>query len=428
MGKAVRLGIAGLGTVGAELVAILQRQQQLIHQRAGTALEIAAISARSKSKDRGVDLSNYRWHDDPMDIATSDDVDIFVELIGGTDGPALNACLAALESGKHIVTANKAMLAIHGQKLAELAESNHRNINYEAAVAGGIPCIKALREGLAGNQITRVLGVMNGTCNYILTRMEEAGLSYRAAFDEADALGYLEADPNLDVGGIDAAHKLAILSALAFGNTVNFDAVELQGIDRISALDIKAAHEMGYRIKLLGVAQQSGDAISQTMQPCLVPMNTPLAQLSGGTNMVIMEGDSVGQIAMRGAGAGAGPTASAVLGDIIDITKGFVQPVFGVPASDLQNRDSLPVEQDAPYYLRLSLQDKAGVMAKITHAIADHGISIDRMRQKSHQDDSAPVIILTHPTSASSIAQAMASINNTQLCADAPVSLRIEQL
>ena len=428
MTSTLRLGIAGLGTVGAELIAILQRQEQIITSRAGRKIAITAISARSRNKDRGVDLSPYDWVDDPVALAKRDDVDVFVELIGGEDGVAKDACIAALQAGKQLVTANKAMLAIHGQALAELAERNQCTLNYEAAVAGGIPCIKALREGLVGNQITRVIGVMNGTCNYILTRMEDADLSYKAAFNEADSLGYLEADPTLDIGGIDAAHKLCILAALAFGTQVNFKDAQLQGIDMVSADDIQAAREMGYRIKLLGVAQLANGGLSQTMRPSLVPITSPLAQLDGGTNMVIYEGDNVEQIILRGKGAGAGPTASAVLGDIVDISKGFTQPVFGQPANTLRKLNPKNTIHDAPYYLRFSLHDRAGAMAAITGAIAKFDISIDRMRQKHHDNESAPVIMVTHPTSQSAINYAIDAINKTEFCTTAPVSLRIENI
>jgi homoserine dehydrogenase len=269
MSDPLRLGIAGLGTVGVGVIRIIRKQAALLEARTGRRITISAVSARSKDKDRGVSLSDYAWEDDPVALATRDDVDLFVELMGGEDGPAKNATEAALKAGKDVVTANKAMLAIHGQSLAELAEAANRAIRYEAAVAGGIPVIKALMEGLAGNQITRVMGVMNGSCNYILTRMENSGKTYQEIFAEADGLGYLEADPQLDVGGIDAAHKLAILSAIAFGTRVNFDGIQLEGIERVSIEDIRAAADMGYKIKLLGVAQMTGRGLEQRMQPCL---------------------------------------------------------------------------------------------------------------------------------------------------------------
>jgi len=322
----LRLGIAGLGTVGVGVLRILRQQAPLLTARAGRPVVLSAVSARTRDKDRGVPITDYAWEDDPVILATRDDVDVFVELMGGSDGPAKAATEAALKAGKDVVTANKAMLAHHGQALAELAEAQGAVIRYEAAVAGGIPVIKALMEGLAGNEISRVMGVMNGTCNYILTRMQSAGLSYEEAFAEADGLGYLEADPELDVGGIDAGHKLAILAALAFGTQVDFAAVQLEGIGAITIDDIRQAADMGYRIKLLGVAQMTGRGLEQRMSPCLVPDSSPLGQLEGGTNMVVLEGHAVDQIVLRGPGAGEGPTASAVMGDVMDIARGLRLP------------------------------------------------------------------------------------------------------
>ena len=294
MTEPLRLGIAGLGTVGVGVVKIVRQQAALLELRTGRKIEISAVSARTKGRDRGVSLSGYAWEDDPVALATRDDVDVFVELIGGDVGPAKDATEAALKAGKDVITANKAMLAMHGQALAELAEEKGAVLRYEAAVAGGIPVIKTLMEGLAGNEITRVMGVMNGSCNYILTRMESAGLSYEEVFAEADGLGYLEADPSLDVGGIDAAHKLAILSSIAFGTKVDFDGIDLEGIERVSIDDIHHAADIGYKIKLLGVAQITGRGLEQRMMPCLVPESSALGQLDGGTNMVVLEGDEVG--------------------------------------------------------------------------------------------------------------------------------------
>ena len=317
----LRLGIAGLGTVGVGVLKMIQKNAALITQRTGRAVTVSAVCAQSRGKDRGVDLSGYAWEDDPVVLAKRDDVDVFVELIGGSTGPAKQATQAAIAAGKDVITANKAMLAEHGHSLALSAEAAGRVIRYEAAVAGGIPVVKALTEGLAGNEIQRVLGVMNGSCNYILTRMEDAGMTYEEVFAEADGLGYLEADPNLDVGGIDAAHKLAILAAIAFGTEVDFASVVIEGIGAITIEDIHAAADMGYRVKLLGVAQQTGRGLEQRMTPCLVPANSPFGQLQGGTNMVILEGGDVGQIVLRGAGAGEGPTASAVMSDVLDLAR-----------------------------------------------------------------------------------------------------------
>ncbi|MGR3492673.1 MAG: homoserine dehydrogenase, partial [Shimia sp.] len=387
----LRLGIAGLGTVGVGVIKMVRQNAKLLSARTGREITISAVSARTRDKDRGVPLNRYDWEDDPVALARRDDVDVFVELMGGSDGPAKAATEAALAAGKHVVTANKAMLALHGQVLAEAAEGAGAQLRYEAAVAGGIPIIKALLEGLAGNEITRVMGVMNGTCNYILTRMETAGLPYEEVFAEADALGFLEADPTLDVGGIDAGHKLAILSSIAFGTQVDFDGVALQGIDRVTIEDIRQAADMGFRIKLLGVAQMTGRGLEQRMTPCLVPASSPLGQLEGGTNMVVVEGDNSGQIVLRGAGAGEGPTASAVMSDICDIARGTALPVFGQPAATLTKASRAKAVTPAPYYLRLSLTDRPGALAKVAGALGEAGVSIDRMRQYGHDDGTAPV-------------------------------------
>ncbi|PKP68528.1 MAG: homoserine dehydrogenase, partial [Alphaproteobacteria bacterium HGW-Alphaproteobacteria-5] len=302
MSEPLRLGIAGLGTVGIGVVQIVQRHGDLLARRAGRPVVISAVSARDRGRNRDADLSGYAWEGDAVALARRDDVDLLVEVIGGQDGIARAATEAAITAGKDVVSANKALFAHHGQALAEAAEARGRVIRFEAAVAGGIPVVQALAEGLAANRITRVMGVMNGTCNYILTRMESAGLPYEAVFEEARQLGYLEADPELDVGGIDAAHKLSLLAAMAFGTRVAFGAVECEGIGRISIDDIRRAADMGYRIKLLGVAQLTGRGLEQRMSPCLVPADSPLGQLQGGTNMVVLEGDAVGQIMLRGAG------------------------------------------------------------------------------------------------------------------------------
>ncbi|MDF1716303.1 MAG: homoserine dehydrogenase [Antarcticimicrobium sp.] len=428
MTNALRLGIAGLGTVGVGVVRILRKQTRLLEARTGRRIEISAVSARDSGKDRGVNLSAYAWETDPVALARRDDIDVFVELMGGSEGAAKDATEAALASGKHVVTANKALLALHGQALAEQAEAAGLSIRYEAAVAGGIPVIKALAEGLAGNEITRVMGVMNGTCNYILTRMEATGQGYNALFEEADKLGYLEADPNLDVGGIDASHKLAILAAIAFGTRVNFDGVEIEGIQRVTLEDIRQAADMGYRIKLLGVAQRSPRGLVQRMQPCLVPADSPLGQLEGGTNMVVIEGDAVEQIVLRGPGAGEGPTASAVLGDICDLARGCHMPVFGQPATTLEKAKAAQTGLPAPYYLRMSLLDKPGALAKIASILGEAGVSINRMRQYGHSEAAAPVLIVTHKTTRAALNQALEAMGKTDVMAGEPVALRIEHL
>ena len=426
MSEPLRLGIAGLGTVGVGVVKIVRQKANLLAARTGRPVVITAICARNKDKDRGVNLSAYAWEDDPVALAKRDDVDVFVELMGGADGPAKAATEAAIAAGKDVVTANKAMLALHGQQLAIAAEEAGRVIRFEAAVAGGIPVVKALTEGLAANQIERVMGVMNGTCNYILTRMQSAGLPYDEVFEEANQLGYLEADPNLDVGGIDAAHKLALLASVAFGTKVAFDDVDLEGIGQITIEDINQAADMGYRIKLLGVAQITARGLEQRMSPCLVPENSPLGQLEGGTNMVVLEGDHVGQIVLRGAGAGEGPTASAVMSDVLDIARGIRVCTFGQSAKTLETTKAAKSTTPAPYYLRMQLHDKPGALAKIATALGEAGVSVDRMRQYSHETSSAPVLIVTHKTTRANLDQAIQNFDATGVLASPPVTIRIE--
>ncbi|MGE4611764.1 MAG: homoserine dehydrogenase [Paracoccaceae bacterium] len=426
MTKPLRLAIAGLGTVGAGILKIVQQHGDLLAARAGRPVEIVAISARSRSKDRGVGLSGYAWEDDAVALARRDDVDVLIEVIGGEDGPAKATVETALKNGKHVVTANKALLAIHGQDLAMLAEENGVALRFEAAVAGGIPIVKALTEGLAANKIERVMGVMNGTCNYILTVMEHTGADYADVLRDAQELGYAEADPTVDVGGFDAAHKLSLLAATAFGTQVDFDGVKIEGIERISLTDIKDTADMGYRIKLLGVARMNDDGLEQRMQPCLVPATSALGTLEGVSNMVIVEGDHVGQIVLQGPGAGEGPTASAVMGDVIDIARGLNIPAFGQPAKTLTKAQRSTTGADAEYYLRFSLADEAGVMAAVSATLGEHGVSINRMRQYDHDDDMAPVIIVTHKVSRTKLDNALGVIAAMDVSLEKPIAIRIE--
>ena len=428
MTQALRLGIAGLGTVGVGVVKIIRRHAELLQARTGRPIEIAAVSARDQNKDRGINLSGHAWETDPVALAQRDDIDVFVELMGGDNGPAKASVEAALDSGKDVVTANKALLAIHGQALAERSEAAGRVIRFEAAVAGGIPVIKSLTEGLAGNDITRVMGVMNGTCNYILTRMQSQELGYNVLFDECAQLGYLEADPNLDVGGIDAAHKLALLASIAFGTKPNFNGIEIEGIEHISLDDIHQSDDMGYRIKLLGVAQRTPRGLEQRMQPCLVPSDSPLGQLEGGTNMVVIEGDAVEQIVLRGPGAGEGPTASAVMGDVCDLARGLRISTFGRPATTLVDAKPAITGLPAPYYLRLGLLDKPGALAKVAAILGDAGVSIDRMRQYGHSESTAPVLIVTHKTTRATLDVALEELRGTDAVSGEPIALRIEQV
>ena len=426
MTKPLRLGIAGLGTVGVGVIKIVQNKLSLLKARTGKQILISAVTAKSKTKDRGIDLSSYQWERDPVSLANREDIDVFIELIGGHEGAAKEAVEIAISKGKNVVTANKALLAHHGHELALKAEENGSILRFEAAVAGGIPVIKSLTEGLAGNSINRIMGVMNGTCNYILTRMESSGLSYEEVFSEANELGYLEADPNLDIGGIDAAHKLSILSSIAFGTEINFNGVELDGIDKITINDIHQAADMGFRIKLLGVSQMTGSGLEQRMSPCLVPTRSPLGQLEGGTNMIVIEGDQVGQIVLRGAGAGEGPTASAVVSDISDIARGISLATFGQPAKTLKKASSSKSQTPAPYYLRMLLHDEPGALAKITKILSQFNVSIDRMRQYGHEDENAPVLIVTHEIKHEDLMAAIQELPNTQVLKAQPLAIRIE--
>ena len=426
MTKPLRLGIAGLGNVGVGVIKIIQSKLSILEARTGKQILISAVTAKSKTKDRGIDLSSYQWERDPVSLANREDIDVFIELIGGHEGAAKEAVEIAISKGKNVVTANKALLAHHGHELALKAEENGSLLRFEAAVAGGIPIIKSLTEGLAGNSISRIMGVMNGTCNYILTRMESSGLSYEEVFSEAYELGYLEADPNLDIGGIDAAHKLSILSSIAFGTEINFNGVELDGIDKITINDIHQAADMGFRIKLLGVSQMTSSGLEQRMSPCLVPTGSPLGQLEGGTNMIVIEGDQVGQIVLRGAGAGEGQTASAVVSDIMDIARGISLATFGQPAKTLKKASSSKSQTPAPYYLRMLLHDEPGALAKITKILSQFNVSIDRMRQYGHEDENAPVLIVTHEIKHEDLMTAIQELPNTQVLKAQPLAIRIE--
>lgn len=428
MTEPLRIGLAGLGTVGTGVVKMIETHRDLLAARAGRPIVITAVSARSRRRDRGVDVSAYAWEDDPVALASRADVDLVVEVIGGENGPARATALAALGNGKHFVTANKAMMARHGTALATEAEAKGRALRFEAAVAGGIPVVKALTEGLAGNALGRVMGVLNGTCNYILTRMQAEDAPYADILEAAQRLGYAEADPSFDVGGIDAAQKLALLATIAFGVPVDLEAMTVEGIERVSLADIEHAAELGYRIKLLGVAEVTGGAIEARMQPCLVPAGSPIGQLEGVTNMVVLEGDFVGRIVLSGPGAGEGPTASAIVGDIVDIARGLIIPPFGRASAELAPAGSAGAGAPAAYYLRFLLADAPGVLARVAAALGEAGISINRMRQGEHDGPEAPVLIVTHRTERGPLDAALAAISELDVCREAPVAIRIEEL
>jgi homoserine dehydrogenase len=429
MMRPLSVGVAGLGTVGAGVLKLLRDNADIVSARAGRPVAVTAISARDRTRDRGVSLSGLRWYDDPVALAADPATDVVVELIGGSDGPARALAEAAIAEGKPLVTANKALLAVHGAELAAKAEKANVPLAFEAAVAGGIPVIKALREGLSANRVDRVSGILNGTCNYILTVMRERKREFLDVLAEAQKLGYAEADPSFDIDGIDAAHKLAILAAIAFGRPVAFDAVHVEGIRAISALDIAFAEELGYRIKLLGVARRTEHGVSARVHPAMVPVSAPLARVDGVFNAVVAEGNFVGRVMLEGRGAGAGPTASAVVADLIDLARGRHTPVWGASTEALSNLPSAAIEAHVgAYYLRLMVVDQAGVIADVTAALRDAGISLESMIQHGRAPGEAvPIVLTTHETNEAAMRAALARIAQMRTVLEEPAMIRIEE-
>jgi len=430
MTTSLRIGIAGLGTVGAGTVRLLQEHGDLLSVRCGRPIVIAAVSARERARDRGIDLSRLRWCDDPLELARDPGIDVVVELIGGSGGIARELVEGSLAARKHVVTANKALLAHHGTALARAAEAAGVTLAYEAAVAGGIPIIKALREGLAANRVERIYGILNGTCNYILTTMRKSGREFADVLADAQKLGYAEADPSFDVDGIDAAHKLAILTSVAFGCEVNFAGVHVEGIRNVSAMDIAYAEELGYRIKLLGIARPTDHGIEQRVHACMVPIGTPIAHVEGVFNAVVTEGDAVGQNVAEGRGAGAGPTASAVVADLMDIARDRALPTFSVPATQLKRLPASPMERHrGAYYVRLMVVDRPGVIADVTAALRDEQVSLEAMLQRGRSPEEAvPVVLTTHETEEASMRRALARIDRLDAVLEPPHMIRIETL
>lgn len=435
MADALKIGLAGLGTVGASLARILTTRANELAVTCGRAIEITAVTARDRTKDRGIDLSRVAWFDTPEEMAEKADIDVFVELMGGAEGSADRSVRAALARGLHVVTANKALLARCGVELARIAEDKGVLLNFEAAVAGGIPVIKALRESLTGNSVGRVYGIMNGTCNYILTRMEKEGLTFEACLKEAQRLGYAEADPTFDIEGNDTAHKLAILTTLAFGTEIAADEIYLEGISNISIEDIHAAAELGYRIKLLGVAQRTESGIEQRVHPTMVPHDSVIAQVDGVTNAVAIESDILGELLMVGPGAGGNATASAVLGDIADIAKSRPGaqrvPVLGTPAARLDPyRKAQMQSHEGGYFIRLTVLDRAGVFASVATQMAQNGISLESIVQRANggsQSDAKTIILVTHATMESSVRKAVEGIKAGNYLSGEPQVIRIER-
>ncbi|MHB8885290.1 MAG: homoserine dehydrogenase [Methylovirgula sp.] len=430
----LRIGVAGLGTVGLSVLRLLDRRSAALAAMTGRPVAVVAVSARDRAKDRGLDLQRYIWFDDPAKLAASPEIDLFVELIGGAEGPARAAVEAALEAGKSVVTANKALLANYGMMLAKCAENKGVALAFEAAVAGGIPIVKTLREALAGNVIERVYGILNGTCNYILTRMETEALSFAQCLAEAQRLGYAEADPSFDIGGQDTAHKLAILTSLAFGTRIDPEAIAIEGIESISLADIEAAAELGYRIKLLGVANRTPAGIEQRVHPTMVPRSSAIAQVMGVTNAVSIDADAVHELTLIGPGAGGDATASAVVADIADIAKGQRLPPFGLPVAALAPLQRAPIQMhEGGYYIRLSVYDRPGAAAAIATRMARYNISLESIMQRRRPGDEAkhaaavPVILITHATNEKSIHQALEEVVADGFIAEKPQVIRIER-
>jgi homoserine dehydrogenase len=396
--KTWRVGVAGLGTVGGGLIKFLTERPG--YAPVGDRVQVTGVSARSRSRKRDFDISPLKWFDDPVALATAEDVDIFVELVGGSDGPAKAAVEAALNAGKPVVTANKALIAEHGRELAELAERNGVALLFEAAVMGGTPAVKMVREALVGEHLDSIAGILNGTCNYILTEMETTGRSFADVLAEAQRLGYAEADPTMDVGGFDAAHKITILAALAFGSAPNYAGAEIEGIEQVELADIRLAHDLGYRIKLIASAEQIDGGVSVRVHPALAPLDHPLAQANGALNALFIEGRRVGRIFVQGPGAGAGPTAAAVAADIADVMTGAVRPVFQARADALEVAPPVEVRQrQIRAYLRLLVKDEPGVIAAISETLAEEKVSIDSFLQKPvHDVGGTPIVLTTHAT------------------------------
>ena len=438
MTKQLRIGVAGLGTVGASLVRLLETHGETMGKRAGRPMAVTAVSARDRNRDRGVDLSGLAWFDDPVALAGSDDIDCFVELVGGDEGAARHAVETALKAGKHVVTANKALLAKHGNALAVLAEENGAHLAFEASAAGGIPIVKTMREALAGNHVTRLYGILNGTCNYILSRMEAEGLSFAECLADAQRLGYAEADPTFDVEGYDTAHKLALLTSLAFGTQIDADAIYVEGISAITPLDLKMADDLGFRIKLLGVAERTKTGIEQRVHPTMVPRDSAIAQVMGVTNAVTIDADAVGELTLIGPGAGGDATASAVLADIADVAGTPARPPFGWPVAQMEVPERAPMQRhEGGYYVRLSVYDRPGAAAGIATHMAENDISLESILQRRSEAAAldptgrsgapVPVVLITYATSEAAVRTALRQIAQDGLIAEDAQVIRIER-
>jgi len=425
----IRIGIAGLGTVGLGVLKVLQSSGPALAARAQRhELKVTAVSARDKDRDRGMDLSEYQWEADPVALGAREDVDVVVELMGGSEGPARDLVSSALKLGKHVVTANKALLAYHGIELAKLAEETDASLKFEAAICGGIPIVKSLREGLIAYDISTIRGILNGTCNYILTEMETTGRAFEDVLAEAQELGYAESDPTLDVGGGDTAHKLSLLASLAFGTLPDLDSVAMQGIEHITPADIAFADEFGYRIKLLGAARKTDAGIEQRVTPTMVRAHTPLGEVVSSFNAVDVNAGLAGPFFFQGRGAGEGPTAAAVISDLIDVARGALGPVFGRPVDQLKKAVLVPPEAHiSAFYLRFQVLDVPGVMAAVSQHLADEGVSIDSMVQRGRSpSEPVAIVMLTHDVPQAAVERALKAIAASDKVFDTPCMIPME--
>lgn len=430
MTETFKVALAGLGTVGGGVVKLLREQSDLLEKRTGRKIKLTAVSDLNQQKllELGL-LGEADYYKDALEMVRKADADLVVELIGGANGIAYQVCLESLKQGRAFVTANKAMIAHHGNELAKLTEEKGLFFGYEAAVAGGIPIIKSLREGFVGNQVSEVYGILNGTCNYILTVMRETGKPFDEVLSDAQKLGYAEADPSFDIDGIDTAHKTCILGALAFGMPINLDALNIEGIRHISALDIAFAEELGFRIKLLGVGRRSEQGVSLNVYPCMIPQTSEIAHVDGVFNAVITEGDFVGHSMLVGRGAGERPTASAVVSDIADAATGRKLPLLTVKNDEIKALPIVPLsEREGEYYLRLEVRDEPGVIAQIAKILGDEQVSIASMIQRGQTQWSVPLMMTLHRAKEARVTAALAKIEDLPAVLKKPCLIRIERL
>ena len=428
MARTINIAIAGLGTVGAETYRIITEESDFLKARSSANFNVVAVSAESRDKKRDVDLTGTEWITDCRDIADINNIDVVIELVGGSEGVAKELVEKSITNGKSVITANKALVATHGNNIGELVAKHDVMFGYEAAVAGGIPIIKTIREGLASNRIGKIYGILNGTCNYILSVMRETGQEFEDILADAQRLGYAEADPSFDVDGVDAAHKLAILSAIAFQTPINFNGVYVEGIRLISPIDIDFATELGYRIKLLGIGELLGNGLQQRVRPCLVPINIPISQVEDVFNAVAAEAEGLGTSLSYGRGAGAGPTSSAVLSDLLDFANNRRTSFLGTADSELVARPVQELQKlSGSYYLRLQVYDRPGVLADLTAVFRDKGVSVEALLQRGRNPDgTVPVVLTTHETSEAAIQKSVAEFEKLENVVEKPCILPIE--